>query len=365
MRLPAILRLRLRSLLGRNRVERELDEELRYHLERQVEEYLATGQSREEAHRSMGAVTQAKEECRDMRGMNWIDNGVQDFRYAFRQLRKSPGFACTATFVLALGISAAISIFGLAEAALIRPLPYRDPARLVSAFEATTDVPRYALPYLDFLDWQKLNRVFGSLDAYALNGGFTLSGGAGAEPVTGTRVSPGFFRTLGVALVLGRDFRPGEDSEAVISFETWQQRFGGSADVLGATAILNGIPRTIVGVLPREFHFAPAGRAEFWTTLRSTDPCEQQRGCQNLHAVARLADGISLETAAAEMRLITRQVQSQYPEAHREVVGATLMPLREIVVGQVRPILLVLLAGAGVLFLLSCVNVTLKVATPV
>src|SRR5881397_3228113 len=128
MRLPRIFRLRFRSLFARNKVERELDEELQYHLEREIEQYVAAGMSAEDARqaalRAIGPITQRKEECRDMRGINWIDNAVQDFRYAIRQLRKSPGFACTATFVLALGISAAISIFGLVEAALIKPLPY-------------------------------------------------------------------------------------------------------------------------------------------------------------------------------------------------------------------------------------------------
>src|SRR5262249_20645248 len=142
------------------------------------------------------------------------------------------------------------------------------------------------------------NKVFRSIDAYALNGGFMLSSAAGAEPVTGTRVSAGFFRTLGVAPALGRDFQPDEDAAgaphaALISYETWQGRFGGRADVLGESVTLNGTPRTIIGVLPRDFHFGPVGRGEFWTTVRGTDTCEQNRGCQNLNTVARLADGVS------------------------------------------------------------------------
>src|ERR1051325_439113 len=251
MRLPDIVHLRLRSLLARRRVERELEEELHYHLERQVEENLAAGMSPEAARLAalqvIGGIEQSKEECRDMRGLNWIDNALQDFRYAIRQLRRSPGFACTPIFVVALGIAAAATIFGLVEAALIKPLPYRDQTRLVSVFASASINSRLALSYLDFNDWKAGNRVFRSIDAYALNGGFTLSSGEGAEPVTGTRVSTRFFDTLGVVPVLGRDFDAGEDAPAaappvIISYGAWKTRFGGSAGVLGRSVTLNGIP---------------------------------------------------------------------------------------------------------------------------
>lgn len=300
-----------------------------------------------------------------MHGRNWLDNALQDFRYAIRQLRNKPGFACTAAFVLALGIAGVVSIFGLVEAALIKPLPYRDQSRLVSVFAAPPKNPRCPVAYLDFFDWQRLNKVFSSIDAYALNGGFTLSADTGAQPVTGTRVSAGFFRTLGVVPVLGRDFQPGEDSAAaphtvVISYEAWQERFGGKTDVLDQTVILNGIPRTIIGVLPREFHYGPVGRGEFWTTLRSTDTCEQNRGCQNLNTVARLKDQTSVRAAATGMELIERQLQRQYPDSFG---SATVVPLRDVVVGEVRPILLMLLAGAGVLLLIAWVNVVTLLLT--
>src|SRR5262245_44882683 len=242
LRLRDIVRLRLRSLFAREAVERELDEELQYHLEREIENAVAAGvppeEARRKALRTIGALTQRKEECRDMRGLNWLDNGWQDFRFAVRQLSKCPGFAWTAVFVLSLGIAAASSIFGLVEAALIRPLPYRDPSRLVSAFAASRDVPRLSLSYLDVVDWWRLNQVFSSIDAYALNGGFTLSSSGGAEPVSGTRVSVGFFRTLGVVPILGRDFHPDEEAAGaahavMISYEAWQTRFGARTEVLG------------------------------------------------------------------------------------------------------------------------------------
>src|SRR5262249_4220820 len=172
MRQLTILRLRLRSLFARHTVERELDEELQYHLEREIEQYIAAGMSagdaRQQALRAMGPITQEKEECRDMRGLNWLDHVSQDFRFAVRQLRKSPGFAGTAVFVLALGISATVCIFGFVEAALIRPLPYGDQSRLVGAFVSARSNPRCPLSYLDFADWKRLNKVFSSIDTYAL-----------------------------------------------------------------------------------------------------------------------------------------------------------------------------------------------------
>jgi macrolide transport system ATP-binding/permease protein len=367
MRLRSIFRHRLRTLFAREKVERELDEELQYHVDRQIDEYVASGMPLEDARyaalRSIGALEQRKEECRDMRGLNTVDNVVQDFRYAVRQLRKSPGFTCTATFVLALGISAAAAIFALVEAALIQPLPYRDQSRLVGAFAASPAMPRLSLSYLGFADWKQLNHCFASIDAYALNGGFTLSTAEGAEQVTGTRISAGFFRTLGVTPAKGRDFLPDEDSPAaahavILSYAAWQARFGGREDVLGQAVTLNGIPRTIVGVLPREFHFAPAGQGEFWATLRRTDSCEQRRGCQNLHTVARLRDGISMESATAEMQGIARQLQSQYPDTNRDMGSATVAPLRDVIVGEIRPVLLMLLSGAGVLLLIAFLNVS-------
>ena len=213
MRLLPILRLRLRSLFSRTGLEQELDEELQYHLDRETERAIAAGMCPEEARyaalQSVKDIEQRKEECRDARGLNPLENAAQDVRYAFRQLRKNPLFAGTAIFVLALGIAATVAIFGFVEAALIKPLPYPDQSRLVAAFESSPGAPRSWLSYPDFADWQRLNKVFTSIDAYALNGSFTLSAKTGAEQVQGTRVSAGFFRTLGVSPLLGRDFRAG------------------------------------------------------------------------------------------------------------------------------------------------------------
>jgi macrolide transport system ATP-binding/permease protein len=286
---------------------------------------------------------------------------LQDLRYAFRQLRKSPGFACTAILVLALGMCATVSIFGFVDAALIKPLPYPNPNRLVEVTESIAMIPRANLSYPDYLDWKKLNRVFSSMDVYS-GTGYLLRTSAGTEPVPGTRVSDGFFHTLGVTSVLGRDFYAGEDLPAaprtvMLSYAAWMNRFGGRKDVIGEVVALSGISHTIIGVLPQDFQFAPRGNAEFWTTLHASDSCALRRSCHNFNGIGRLKDGISVQMALANMQAIARQLEMQYPADNRGQ-GASVLPLSEVIVTDVRPILLVLLGGAGLLLLIACVNVS-------
>jgi macrolide transport system ATP-binding/permease protein len=286
---------------------------------------------------------------------------LQDLRYAARQLRKSPGFAFTAILVLTLGISASVAIFGFVDAALIKPLPYANPSRLVEVTESVTMIPRANLSYPDYLDWKKQNQVFTSMDVY--NGtGYLLTSSAGTEPVSGTRVSDGFFHTLGVAPMLGRDFYAGEDLPAapytvILSYTAWQKRFAGRNTVTGETVTLSGVPYTIVGVLPQGFHFAPSTNAEFWTTLHPSDSCAQRRSCHNLIGIGRLKDGVTVAAALAEMKGIARQLELQYPNENRDQT-ASVIPLPEAIVTNIRPILLVLLAGAGLLLVIACVNVS-------
>ena len=286
---------------------------------------------------------------------------LQDFRYALRQLRKSPGFACTAILVLTLGMCASVSIFAFVDAALIKPLPYPEPNQLVDVTESVAMIPRANLSYPDYLDWKKLNQVFSSMDVYG-GSGYLLRTSAGTEPVPGTRVSDGFFHTLGITPVLGRDFYAGEDLPAaprtvILSYSTWQNRFGGRKGVIGETVTLSGIPHTIVGVLPIDFQFAPRGKAEFWTTLHASDSCALRRSCHNFNGIGRLKDGVSVAMAFANMKTIARQLELQYPNDNRGQ-GASVLPLSEVIVSNIRPILLVLLGGAGLLLIIACVNVS-------
>jgi macrolide transport system ATP-binding/permease protein len=365
MRLASIIRQRLRSLLSRVNVEQELEEEFRYHLELEIEERRASGMTHSEARyaalRSIKDIEQRKEECRDMRGLNLFDSSLQDFRYALRQLRKSPGFAFTAVFVLALGMAAAVAIFGFVDAALIKPLPYRDPGRLVGVFERVPLFEQNNLSYLDYLDWKKLNKVFESLDAYR-NSGLIVTTPDGAQPAEAARVSAGFLRTLGITPLLGRDFRPGEDlpgapRSVMLSSPTWHKRYGGKPEIIGQAVVLDGAAYTIIGVLPPEFHFAPVGSVEYWAPLDANGPCEKRRSCHNLYGVAHLKDGISVEAAVADTKLIAHQLEKQYPDSNRGQ-SANVLPLTEVMVGNIRPILLVLLGGAELLLLIGYINVT-------
>jgi len=356
---------RLVALFQKGRLEQDLDEELRAHLEMLVDERVRQGMSGEEAQyaarREFGGVEQMKEVYRERRGLLMVETTFQDVRYGLRMLLKNPGFTCTAILMLALGIGATVTIFAFVDAALIKPLPYPNPTRLVGVYERVTLFPQSNLSYQDYLDWKRVNKVFTSLDVYNITG-YLLNTPTGTEPVPAARVSDGFFRTLGITPLVGRDFYAGEDlpgapSTVILSYGTWQSRFGGRKDAIGQTVTLSGVANTIVGVLPRDFQFALTGDREFWTTLHTPNSCELRRSCHNLYGVARLKDGVSVQTALADMKSIAQQLERQYPDSNRGQ-GASVVPLADAIVGDIRPILLVLLGGAGLLLLIACVNVT-------
>jgi len=285
---------------------------------------------------------------------------MQDLRFALQQLARYPAFAFTAVLVLSLGMGASVAIFSFVEATLLKPLPYEAPNRLVHATGSVAEFPRGNLSYLDFLDWKKMNQVFQSLDAFN-DMGFGLKDSRGVQLVPGARVSAGFFNTLGVNPVLGRNFHDGEDQpnapeSVILSYGAWQKRYGKRDDIIGQTVVLNDTSTVIVGVLPKDFHFAPAGDAEYWTTLRGTGFCEKRRSCHNLEGVARLKDGVTVEAGLANMTAIAKQLERQFPDSNGGQ-GASVESLSEVIVGYVRPILLVLLAGAGLLQVIAGVNV--------
>jgi len=291
---------------------------------------------------------------------NPVDSLKHDIRFAIRQLRKSPVFASTAILTLALGMCAAVAIFAFVDAALLKPLPYQEPSRLVGVYERVQIFPQSNLSYADYMDWKRMNTVFTSLSAYQSSGA-TLTTSEGVERAPVARISDDFFRTLGVTPMLGRDFRPGEDLPSaqrtvLLSYGAWQTRYGGRPDVLGQTVTLNDAPNVIIGVLPREFHFAPAQPADFWMSLHANNPCELRRGCHNLYGVARLRDRVSIDTASANIAAIASQLEQQYPDSNRGQ-GSALLPLEEVVVGTFRPVLILLISGAGLLLLLAAVNV--------
>ncbi len=364
MRLLGIFKHRLRSLLSRGTVEQELDEELNYHLERLIEENVAAGldpmEARSAALRMLSGLEQRKEECRDMRRFNLVDHSMQDLRFTLRQLHKNPGFTATAIAMIALGLCASVAIFAFVDAALIKPLPFKDPNRLADVTEKIPLFPRANLSLPDYLDWKSQNHVFSSLEVYS-NRGYILNTPSGSDHADGARVSDGFFRTLGVTPMLGRSFYPGEDLNAaphtvILSYAAWRDRFGGRKEAIGKTVVLNGVAYTIVGVLPRDFQFALTGPVDFWTTIHASGDCDLRRSCHSFNGVGRLKDGVSIETALADMKSIAHQLELKYPGSNLGQ-GASVLALSEAIVGRVRPILLVLLSGAGLLLLIATVNV--------
>lgn len=294
----------------------------------------------------------------------------QDLKYAARLLRKSAAFTLVAILTLALGMASTVAIFGFVDSALIRPLPYGNSSRLVAVGE--TSLRGSGKPggysYLNYLDLARANHVFAASAAYSGPATFTLTDRAGVHLIPAAAVTPNFFRTLGVELILGKDFDPlplSEDLQpipatVILSYAAWQNWFAGRPDVLGKTVELGEKrePYTVVGVLPRNFEFAPAGTADFWTTLHpyAASACYRSRGCEGLGAIARLKDGWTLPQALSDVQAIAARESRLHPDPDR-YRGATILPLSQYIFGDIEPILLVLLGAALLLLLIAYVNV--------
>ncbi|HEY6845094.1 MAG TPA: ABC transporter permease [Terracidiphilus sp.] len=354
---------KLGLLFGRKRYRNELDEEMAFHREQTEMELVEHGiepeAARYAAMRRFGNSTRIKERSQEIVGFK-LETVVEDLRFALRQFRRNPGFAATAIVILALGMGASVAIFAFVDAALLKPLPYRQPWRLVSVRERGANFSGGPLSYPDYVDWKRTNTVFSSMAAYG-GAGYYLSTPSGTEPATGARVGTEFFRTLAIKPALGRDFAPNEELPGaspvvMLSYGAWTRRYGGRADVVGKAVTLSGVAYTVIGVLPREFQFAPQDNAEFWTPLVPMRECDQRRSCHDLSALARLKDGATVAGAQDQIETIAAQLERRYPDSNRGQ-GASVIFLSEAIVGEIRPILLVLLGGAGLLLLIACVNV--------
>src|SRR5215471_18361689 len=291
-------------------------------------------------------------------------NGLlQDIRYGVRVLLRRPGFTIVAALVLTLAIGANVTIFSFIDTALLRPLPYRDPEQLVKIWDSRQAevYSRFEASYPDYLDWKQQNQAFSSLAAYGGGGNVVLAGADGPQMIKAGRVSDNFFQTLGVLPLFGRLFQSGEDLEsapryAVLSYSFWQRQFGGRRDVLGQSVTLNSMPRTIVGVLPKNFHFAPIGEVDLYVTLHAGGGMRIRRNLHWLHPVGRLKPGVSREQAQGMMNVVAVNLEKQYPDSNKEL-RTVVVPLSELITGQIKPILLVLLSAVGLLLLIACANV--------
>ncbi len=283
-------------------------------------------------------------------------NGLlQDVRYALRQLQKNPGFAAVAVITLALGIGANTAIFSVVNAVLLRPLPYKDDGRLVVVLHNG----RNPVAPGNFADWQKQNHVFESMGAAEMWSP-NLTSTDNPEKLSGLRITSDILPLLGVQPLLGRVFLPeeqdpGKEQEVVLSYGLWQSHFAGDANVLGRSVVLNGRSYTVVGVMPRDFQFAPfwATKSAIWAPLVLGDRLNSRTG-NSLRVFARLKPGVTLEQAQAEMGQITARLDKQYPGTNRNVQA---LSLREKVVGNIRPALLVLFGAVGFVLLIGCANV--------
>jgi predicted permease len=345
-------------------VERELDEELRFHLERQIEANVRMGMSREEARtaalRSFGGVEQTKEECRDARGVRLVQDLGDDLRYGLRVLRSSPGFTAVALATLALGIGASTAVFSVVDGVLLRRLPFPRSQRIMTLWNTypKLGVEKEEVSPPDFCDWRAQSRCFEQLAAYE-RFFYILAGDPAPVRLRAARVSGDFFATMGVEPLLGRPLLPADDHEGahhvvVLSHRLWTSRFGADASVVGRRVPLTGILYTVVGVMPAGFEFPD--EAELWAPLAYEPPFEPGlRRSTWLRTVARLKPGVTSSQAQADMSSIARRLADRYPESN-EGRSVLVVSLHEATVGSVRPALLVLLGSVGFVLLIACAN---------
>ncbi len=359
---------RVRSLFRRKAVETELDDELRFHFERQVEKYVSSGLTRAEALRrariAFGGLDQVKEECREARGVHMMETMFQDVRYGLRMLRKSPGFTAVALLTLALGIGANTAIFSVVYGVLLRPLPYQDPSRLIVLQETTPKVGMVGVSYPNFVDWRAQSHAFSKLAAVH-SVAFNLAGvGSGLdqpENISGSAVSSDFLAMLGVRPLLGRNFDPPEEKAGapvvLVSYSLWQSHFGGALNALGRTVALDGLSFTIIGVLPPDFRWIEKTDVLEPIGVWANQADSNERGERGDTVVlGRLAPGIDFARAKAEMEGIAARLAQAYP-GENDQFGVALQPIRDVFVNDLRPAVLVLFGAAIFVLLIACANV--------
>ncbi len=368
MRWLSIIQLRLRSLFSRTRVEQELDEELRYHLEREIDQAIAAGMNpvdaRYAALQSVKDIEQRKEECRDMRSLNSIENIAQDLRYAVRSLRKNPAFAFITVLIMAIGIGANTAVFSVVNGVLLKPLAYRDPDRIVtltSTWKGGGKVRNVARP--DFEDWRQQSTAFSAMAYYRSTDEPTVAGSA-AEFVHVARVSPEFFQVLSVAPVLGRlltpqDETPGDSGPGLIGYSYWQTHFGGNSSVLGQSLRVGGGVLTVVGVLPPQFHFPD--NSEVWRPADAVDRTLPRTSLSFL-AIARLKPNVSLEQGQAQLNAVSSLLEHQYPDSNK-ARSVAVARMRDDLVANVRLTLYLLLGAVGLVLVIACANVATLLLT--
>jgi predicted permease len=359
--------LRLRTLFRRNRTVQQLDDEMQFHLEQQIAENIANGLNSEEARyaalRTFGNPTILKEETRETWGWIWLEQIGQDLRHGARMLRKNPGFTVVAVLTLTLGIGATTAIFSVVDAVLLRPLPYRDPSRLVALYEDRTrdGFPRKEFTPANYADCKTQKQIFEDISA-GVEDFFNLSAtGGDPERLMGERFTWNIFPLLGVKPLLGRVFqaeedRPGFEHVTLISYRLWHGRFGADPGVIGRDLVLNGQKYTIIGVMPPGFSF-PGKDADLWIPLAFTSQQLASRGEHYLTVVARLQPSVRVKQANAELQVVAQRLVRQNPAIMKFVDGFVAEPLQETYTRDVRRGLMLLLTAVGFILLIACANI--------
>jgi predicted permease len=348
--------------------EQDLSEELRFHLEQQTAANIARGMDPEQGRRravlQLGALDGVKEDCREQRRGFWLETLWADVRYGSRMLRKSQGFTTVAILTLALGIGANTAIFSVVDGVLLNPLPYPQPEQLVGMHESKPNFPQGSISYPNFRDWKKGNHTFAAIAIYR-GRSFSLTGSGEAEGVNGEYVSSDFFSLLGVHPLAGRNFTTGEDEMgaapvALISAKFWKRKFSGSPDIVGKTITLDGKGYTIVGVIPADFELPLPNfqTSDIYVPISQwdTSALSNREAGLAIHGIGRLKPGVTIEQARADMGEVTQNLAAAYPKEDKGV-GATLNSLKQEMVGNVRPFLLMLFAAVAFVLLIACVNV--------
>jgi predicted permease len=364
-----VVRMRTRSLARRRRVESDLERELRFHLEQQMEENRARGMTDEKARnaalRRIGGVAQVQEECREMRRVEYFEQFTQDLRYAARSLGKSPGFTAVIVLTLALSIGANSAIFSVIEGVLLRPLPYGQPEQIARVFTKNKSFPKFPVNHWDFRDFRSTARSFESMGLYT-RADLQLSGVGEPVRLSGFRVSAGFFHVLGLQPARGREFTqndelPGTNKQAIISDRVWRSRFDGAPDIVGRKIMIESEPFTVTGVMPpgtdhpgNSYNpIAYGDTVDIWVPFTfGGNPA--RRGSHFTEVIGRLKPGVSPAQAEAELNAMMVDLGSKY-EAEKGWT-TTVVPLYREVVGASEQLLLVLLGAVGLVLLIACVN---------
>lgn len=369
---------RLAASLGRRDAQdREAAEEIRLHMELLVSRFTTQGMSKEEAWavamRQFGQQTTLRENLRERRAFPQIDTFWRDTVLAFRQLRRKPSFTISIVLTLAIGIGASTTIFGITYAVLLHALPYADPNRLVS-FQSTRGTRNHpgvpapdSLSYPDFFDFRKQNKTFSHLVSYR-DSQFTLTTKVPAVQLPGEIVSWDLFPMLGVKLLQGGGFRAQDEAPgmhvAVLSYRLWQDHFGGNPNIAGQMVSINGRGYRVAGVAPAGFQFPPQNPgAQLWVTLADdsvsteNDPLSVQRGARALDAMGRLATGVTVERARAEMDAIAVGLARQYPDDDGNNRATWIHPALDAIVGDIKTPIRILCGAVGLLLLVACANV--------